>query len=79
MFMKSFLSGKICLTLVTIQNDETNTKVIGKTKDEFGGVIVDEFVGLKSKMYSMKKIESKGYNTAKGVSITTEFNEFKDV
>ena len=23
-------------------------------KDEFGGVIVEEFVGLKSKMYSMK-------------------------
>ena len=59
--------------------DETNKKVIGKMKDEFGGVIVDEFVGLKSKMHSMKKIESKGYNTAKGVSITTEFNEFKDV
>ena len=24
-------------------------------KDEFGGVIVDEFFGLKTKMYSMKK------------------------
>ena len=35
--------------------DETNKKVIGKMKDEFGGIIVDEFVGLKSKMYSMKK------------------------
>ena len=39
--------------------DETNKKVIGKMKDEFGGVIVDEFVGLKSKMYSMKKIDGK--------------------
>ena len=29
--------------------NETNKKVIGKTKDEFGGVIVIEFVGLKSK------------------------------
>ena len=28
----------------------TNKKVIGKMKDEFGGVIVSEFVGLKSKM-----------------------------
>ena len=27
--------------------DETNKKVIGKMKDEFGGVIVVEFVGLK--------------------------------
>ena len=36
--------------------NETNKKFIGKMKDEFGGVIVDEFVGLKSKMYSMKKM-----------------------
>ena len=48
-------------------------------KDEFGGVIVIEFVGLKSKMYSMKKIDGKEYNTAKGVSIATEFDKFKDV
>ena len=58
--------------------DETNKKVIGKMKDEFGGVIVDEFVGLKSKMYSIKKIDGKEYNTAKGVSIVTEFDKFKD-
>ena len=41
--MKNFLSGKICLTLVIIH--KTNKKVIGKMKDEFGGVIADEFVG----------------------------------
>ena len=35
--------------------DDTNKKVIGKMKDEYGGVIIDEFVGLKSKMYSIKK------------------------
>ena len=38
-------------------------------KDEFGGVIVIEFVGLKPKMYSIKKIDGKEYNTAKGVGI----------
>ena len=59
--------------------DETNKKVIGKMKDEFGGVIVDKFVGLKSKMYSIKKIDGKESNTAEGVNIATEFNEFKDV
>ena len=48
-------------------------------KDEFGGVIVIEFVGLKSKMYSMKQIDGKEYNTAKGVSIVTEFKKFKDI
>ena len=43
-------------------------------KDEFGGVIVDEFAGLKSKMYSIKKIDGKESNTAKGVNIAIEFN-----
>ena len=42
-------------------------------KDEFGGVIVIEFVGLKSKMYSMKKIDGKECNTAKEVSIDTYY------
>ena len=50
-----------------------------KKKDEFGGVIVIEVVGLKSKMYSMKNIDCKEYNTAKGVNVATEFNKFKDV
>ena len=36
--------------------DESNKKVIGKMKDEYGGVIIDEFIGLKSKMYSIKKL-----------------------
>ena len=40
------------------------------------GKINDGFVGLKSKMYSMKNIDDKESNTAKGVNITTEFNEF---
>ena len=47
-------------------------------KDEKEGKINDEFVGLKSKMYSMKNIDGKESNTAKGVNIATEFNEFKD-
>ena len=35
--------------------DLTNEKVIAKMKDVCEGKIIDEFVGLKSKMYSMKK------------------------
>ena len=53
--------------------DETNKKVIGKMKDESEGKIIDQFVGLKSKMHSMKNNDGKETNTAKGVSIATEF------
>ena len=48
-------------------------------KDKFGGVIVDEFVGLKSNMYSIKKTDGKECNTTKMSIIATECNEFKDV
>ena len=48
-------------------------------KDEFASVIVDEFVGLKSKMYSMKNVDGKESNTAKGINTATEFNEFKNI
>ena len=47
-------------------------------KDESEAKIIDVFVGLKSKMYSMKNIDRKESNTAKGVNIVSEFNEFKD-
>ena len=47
--------------------------------DEFGGVIIIKFVGLNSKMHSTKKIDGKECNTAKGVSIATESDKFKDV
>ena len=58
---------------------DTNKTVIGKMKDEYGGVIIDQFIGLKSRMYSIKKIDGKESSTTKGVNIATEFNEFKDV
>ena len=58
--------------------NQANKKVIVKRKTESEGKIIDEFVGLKSKMYSMKNIDGKESNTAKGVNIATEFNEFKD-
>ena len=35
--------------------DDANKKVIGKMKYEYDGVIIDEFVGSKSKMYSIKE------------------------
>ena len=84
MFVRSFFKWKDLIYFSNYPKDSkffdgTNKKVIGKMKDELGGVIVDEFVGLKSKMCSRKKIDGKEYNTAKRVSIATEFNKFKDV
>ena len=48
-------------------------------KDEFGGAILIELVGLKSKMYSMKKIDDKENSREKEVNVATEFDEFRDV
>ena len=56
--------------------DLTNKKVIDKMKDEKEGKIIDKFVGLKSKMYSIKNINGKESNTAKEVNIATDFNVF---
>ena len=56
-----------------------NKKVTGKMKYVSEGKIIDEFVGLKAKMYSMKNIDGKESNVAKGVNVATEFNEFNDI
>ena len=75
--MKNFLSRKICLTLVIIQ--KIQSFLVDKMKDKFGGVIANEFAGLKSKMYSITKVDAKEFNIAKGVSIAAEFNKFEDL
>ena len=59
--------------------NDTNKKVIGKMRDEYGGAIIDQFIELKSKMYSIKRIDGSESSTTKGVNIATKFNEFKDV
>ena len=58
--------------------DPVNEKVIDKMKGVSEGKINDEFVRLKSKMYSIKNIDGKESNTPKEVNIATKFNEFKD-
>ena len=44
-----------------------NKKIIGKFKDEACGILITEFVSLKSKMYSYVKDNEKGGKTAKGI------------
>ena len=46
-------------------------------RDVSEGKIIDGFVGLQSKMHSMKNIDGKESNMAKGVNNATEFNEFE--
>ncbi|CAB4007320.1 Hypothetical predicted protein [Paramuricea clavata] len=46
---------------------DRNKKVVGKFMDEAGGVLIVEFCGLRSKMYSYLKESGKGGMTAKGV------------
>ena len=62
--MKSFIKIEICLILVYIHKiqsffDSVNRKVIGKIKDEFIGKMINGFIGLKSKMYSLVSVDGK--------------------
>ena len=51
--------------------DDTNKKVIGKMKVEYGSAIIDQLIGLKLKMYSIKKINGGESSATKGVNIAT--------
>ena len=53
-----------------------NKKVIGKFKDEAAGKVINEFAGLKSKMYSYT-IRDKEHKKAKGVKKNVVKNEIK--
>ena len=59
--------------------DQTNKKVFGKMIDEFGGKIISEFVGLKSKMYSLISVDDKEVTKAKGINKKIRHKEFVDV
>ena len=46
--------------------DDENKKVTGKVKDELNGEVIEEFVGLRAKMYSLKA-KTEEMKKAKGV------------
>lgn len=50
------------------ENARTNKKVLGKFKDETGGIPIKEFVGLRAKCYSFVTAENHTEQKAKGVN-----------
>ena len=50
-------------------HDETNKKVIGKMKDECAGTPIAEYIGLRSKLYSIIRSDEQVIKKAKGVKI----------
>ena len=83
MFKKTFLSGKICLILVTFQKIQgfliRLIKSYWKNEWWIWWSYCRRICWIKVKDVFYEKIDDKEYNTAKGVSIGTEFNKFKDV
>ena len=63
--------------------DNSNKSVVGKMKDETAGVATEEFVRLKSKMYSYLVNDNSDHKKTKGVNrnflATITHNEYKDV
>ena len=56
--------------------DPVNKHVIGKMKDEFEGLIISEFIGLKSKMYSLIDVDDEKVTKAKGKNKKIRHEEF---
>ena len=52
----------------SVYYDISIKKVLGKMKDEFNGVKIIEFIGLKSKIYSLISVDNKEVNKVKGVN-----------
>ena len=63
--------------------DNSNKLVIGEMKDETGVVAIEEFVGVKPKMYSFTVDNNSEHKKAKGVNrnvcATISHNKYKDV
>ena len=68
-------------TIPQVFESGVNKKVIGMFKDECGGKIMQEFVGLRAKLYSYKMYEGDETKKCKGVksSVVKKEITFKDL
>ena len=55
---------------------DENKKVLSKMKYEYGGNMIIEFIGLRSKRYSILDVNNNEKSTSKGHSAFIEFQEF---
>jgi len=72
------------LNQIEIQNiKKKNKKIIGKFKDELKGISMEEYVGLRPKLYSILYMATKLYEIIKGkemeIKVPTEFSYSKNV
>ena len=68
----------LAISQKTLSYDNQNKTAIVKMNFEHKGIPINKFVGLKPKINSMLSDDGKESNTAKGVNIAAEFNEFRD-
>ena len=63
--------------------DDSNKLLIGKMKDETGGVAIEKFVGLKTKMYLFLVDDNSEHKKAnvvnKNIAARISHNKYKDV
>ena len=57
---------------------DDNKKVPRKMKDEYGGTVIFEYAGTKSKMYSILHINNYEKSIHKGHNSSIKYDEFKD-
>ena len=55
-----------------------NKKVPGKMNDEYGGVVILEYIGIKPKMYSIRDINKNEKSIDKGHNSDIKYSKFID-
>ena len=67
---EDFSNVRKCFILVIIRLSQNTTMIqtVGKMKDETGGFAIEEFIGLKSKMYSFLVVDNREHEELNDVN-----------